>query len=282
MTGIAAGSKAGLQLQCQSLWSRDGASQGSWARQQDRENPRGKVQRVSEMTQGPGLDGVTWAECLGRGKPLKNTFGFLQNRRNKPAMWISGDGAYRLRKISWKKQFKPLTQVCVTRTCLNSGAKEADKPNWATKRFAGGQETGEKQVLLLWLLTYCRTLECLLQSSVDVLLAAVSATWSMSETHPGTVLWSQLLPPVPCWWLLVSPFPTPAGGILWWNSEDLTKICPTLLALLKTSYWLLISQGPCVSKKPISTHGMRAFVSTCFPKHLVSFWMLCNPKLATC
>lgn len=111
-------------------------------------------------------------------------------------------------KYSWKKQFNPLAQVCVTRTCLNSGTKEAGKLGWATKYSAGGQETGEKQVLLLWLVTYCRTLECLQCLCVYVLPAAVSATWSMSDTHTGRELWSQFLPPGSCWWLLVTPFPS--------------------------------------------------------------------------
>lgn len=78
MTGIAAGSKARLQLQCQSLWSRDGAKAAEQG-QQVRENPTEKVQSVREMTPGPGVDGVAWAECLGRGRLLKNTFGCLQN-----------------------------------------------------------------------------------------------------------------------------------------------------------------------------------------------------------
>lgn len=79
-----------------------------------------------------------------------------------------------------------------------------------------------------------------------------------------------------CLWLLFHPI-THAGSILLWNSENLTKICPALLALLKTSYWLLISQSPCVSQK---SYFHSWYASICFPEHLVSFWMLCNPQLA--
>lgn len=162
--------------------------------------------------------------------------------------------------------------MCVTRTCLSSGARQADKPSWATKCFVGDRrEAGS-------VLVACDILQDTGMSPVAAAIqclcapAAVSAAWSMS----GFVAWSQVLPPVSCWGLFFHP----KLIILLQNSEDLTKICPALLALLKTSYWLLISQGPCVSKKPVCTHGMHAFVSSCFAKHLLSFWMLCNPQRA--
>lgn len=37
---------------------------------------------------------------------------------------------------------------------------------------------------------------------------AVRAPWSVSETHTGTLVWSQFVPPACCWWLPVTPFPS--------------------------------------------------------------------------
>lgn len=115
-------------------------------------------------------------------------------------------------KFSRKKHFNPLIQVCLTRTCLNSGAKGADEAELSHRRFCRrtgyGREAGSALVACDTLQDTGMSPRTLLQPSICVLLAALRAPWSVSETHTGTLVWSQFVPPACCWWLLVAPFPS--------------------------------------------------------------------------
>lgn len=147
MTGIATGSKAasGGKQGCSSRVCGTGMEQAK-AAEQGQQQRKPNRQGTKSVWNDSGLDGVAWAEFQEDSSRILLVI--CKTEEISQHMWVSADGAYRLRKISLEKSIlAPWLKCAWQRYAWTQGLRRL--MSWVEPQNVL-QEIGEKQVLLLW------------------------------------------------------------------------------------------------------------------------------------